>query len=910
MLKSGTLVPRLFRLALVGIAVVLPTGSSGAQAPAADSATVEERAARLVNGGRAIAAVEDYAPQPPIRPLSPSEQRKRFVLQPGYAMEPVLAEPAIREPMQIAFDGNGRMFVLEMRSYMQDADATDEMAPTSRISLHEDTDGDGTYDHHTVYVDSMVVTRFVMPFGPNSILTAESSTDPLWKYTDTDGDGVADEKALFTTKWGRSANIEHQPSGLTWAMDNWMYATYNPFRIRWTPGGVIREESGSSASWSVTQDDDGKIWIQQGASGLPGYFQLPIAYGNFHYEDQFEEGLKTPYGLAGLGDYQPGPEASRPDGTLKEVTGSAGNTVFRGHRLPEELAGDYFYGEPVARVVRRFWVRDEEGLTRVGNVYQDRQSEFIRSTDPLFRPVDLRTVPDGTIYVVDVYRGIIQEGNWTPPGSHLRKKIEQYGLDKVTGHGRIWRLTHEDVERDRTRPRMNDEAPAELVRHLEHPNGWWRDTAQRLLVLHQDASVAPALRKMARESDRLTARFHALWTLEGLGALEAPLVRALLEDPHPRMRRQALRASETLYKAGDRSFAADYLRLAEDPHTDVVIQAMMTLDALEVPEAEAAIRAAMAANPARGVQLVGTQILEAEEGEGGPPEQLTEAQQALLERGAATYAQLCSECHGARGEGTPFGDGIMAPALARSPRVQGHPEYVVKTLLHGLAGPIEGEAYPGHVMVAMGENSDEWVAAVTSYVRSGFGNAASTVTPEYVEKVRAATADQAAPYTYEELAASLPRPLEPQPTWKATASHREPVRVGGSARPEGAFTLEGWTTGAAQEPGMWFQIELPEPATVSGLTFNAPSKGRRGDPPQFVYPRGYRVEVSADGHGWSTVAEGSGADVTSVERADGLQSTTTLLFEPVAAKHLRITQTAHAGVPWSMRSLRLYGGGR
>ena len=213
----------------------------------------------------------------------------------------------------------------------------------------------------------------------------------------------------------------------------------------------------------------------------------------------------------------------------------------------------------------------------------------------------------------------------------------------------------------------------------------------------------------------------------------------------------------------------------------------------------------------------------------------------------------------------------MAPALARSPRVQGHPEYVVKTLLHGLAGPIEGETYPGHIMVPMGENSDEWVAAVTSYVRSGFGNAASTVTPEYVEKVRAATADQAAPYTYEELAASLPRPLEPQPTWKATASHREPVRVGGSARPEGAFTLEGWTTGAAQEPGMWFQIELTEPATVSGLTFNAPSKGRRGDPPQFVYPRGYRVEVSADGHGWSTVAEGPGTDVTSVERADGLQ---------------------------------------
>ena len=111
---------------------------------------------------------------------------------------------------------------------------------------------------------------------------------------------------------------------------------------------------------------------------------------------------------------------------------------------------------------------------------------------------------------------------------------------------------------------MHNETPAQLVRHLSHPNGWWRDTAQQLLVLKQDKSVVPALQPMVRTSPNLLARFHALWTLEGLGALKPALVRQQMEDPEPRMRIQAIRASETLYKAGDRSFAADYTRLTKD----------------------------------------------------------------------------------------------------------------------------------------------------------------------------------------------------------------------------------------------------------------------------------------------------------------------------------------------------------
>ena len=206
------------------------------------------------------------------------------------------------------------------------------------------------------------------------------------------------------------------------------------------------------------------------------------------------------------------------------------------------------------------------------------------SADQLFRPVNISNAPDGTLYIADMYHGIIQERQWSGPGTYLRAKIEQYQLDKVAAHGRIWRLRYDGragrpgdrrrtsgsrrfrrSSRDFAPPRMYSETPAQLVAHFAHPNGWWRDTAQRLLVLKQDKSVVPALQQIgAARRSNLLARFHALWTLEGLGALDAALVRDAMKDANPRMRVQAIRASETLYKAGDKSFADDYRALTKD----------------------------------------------------------------------------------------------------------------------------------------------------------------------------------------------------------------------------------------------------------------------------------------------------------------------------------------------------------
>jgi len=880
----------------------------------------------------------DFSKKGTVPVLSPGDEAKKIWMQPGFKLEPVLSDPDIQEPAQIAFDGNGRMFVLEIRGYMQDADAAGELDPVGRISVHEDKDGDGIYETHHVFVDHLIFPRFVTPFGKNAILTKESNSDEVWKYTDTDGDGVADKKELFATGLGRLLNVEHQESGFVWGMDNWIYSTVNSVRIRWTPNGVLREPTGSNGGqWGVTQDNYGKMLFQAGASGMPGYFQFPIHYGNFTYPDQFEPDLNITWGAPVLiADMQGGMGVVRmPDGSLARATGAAGNAVYRGDRLPKDLIGDYFYGEVVGRIVRRFRMVKEEGLTQMRNAYP--LSEFMRSTDPLFRPVDIKTAPDGTMYIADMYRGIVQESQWSGPGTYLRKRIEQYGLDKIVRHGRVFRLTYEGMPRNTRQPHMLDETPAQLVEHLKDPNGWWRDTAQQLLVLSQDKSVVPSLKTMTADTSNQLARVHAMWTLEGLGALDPALVRTLMKDGDPQIRIQALRVSETLYKAGDKTFASDYTAMAKDKDTDVVIQALLTMNTMKVADAKAAIQTAFDSNKTKGVQLVANTILHPElfAGNVGGLDRLaattfTPEEQAVLEKGQQIYKEVCFACHGDDGRGTPApGLGTLGPPLASSPRVLGHPDYVVKALLHGLSGPINGATYPD-VMVSMGQNNDEWVAAIATYVRNSFGNHAAPIFPTDVARVRQATAARKTPWPVPELESSLPRLIVRDPSWKATASHNSAIAPNG-------FGIQPWTSGEPQKSGMWYQVELPQPTEIAEVQFEsgvvAPEniatvpgapvrtavggagRGRGGRagapgapaadappapppaPPKSGYPRGYRVEVSSDGTTWKTVAEGKGAG-----------SATRIAFAPVKAKFVKITQTADAAdaPPWMIQRFSLY----
>ncbi len=640
----------------------------------------------------------DFSPKPPIAARSAREQAGTFLLPAGYRMELVASDPDINNPAVIEWDGNGRMYVSEFRSYMRDADATGEHEPTSRISRWESTKGDGVYDRHTVFVDHVLFPRMILPIDKNCILTNETHSDDVVKYCDSNDDGVADKRDVFYTGVGvgRDGNVEHEQSGFIWGLDNWIYSTYNSFRFRWTPDGIQREPTApNGASWGLTEDNDGKMWfINAGAERGPVNFQFPIQYGALTLDDGFEPGFDTVWPAPSIGDMQGGMRRIRqPLGALNHFTATAGAQIVRTDRYPQDMHGDLLFAEPVGRLIRRAQIVKTDGLTQLRNVYPG--SEFVLGTDPLFRPVNLKQGPDGAIYIADMYHGIIQEAQWTPRGSYLRAKIEQYQLDKITEYGRIWRLRFDGtaavpaigntpaqpavpaIQLDSTQPRMLDETASQLVRHLEHPNGWWRDTAQRLLVLKQDRSVVPALQKLATTGSSIEARFHALWTLEGLRALDAALVREQMKDANPRMRVQAIRASETLYKAGDKSFAAEYRALTKDADVDVVIQAMLTLNLLKVSDASATIQSTMAANKTRGVQEIGKFLMTPAPATSTAGRALSSEEQQTIDRGATIYSQLCFTCHAEDGRGAPMGGGpagaLLAPSIAGSPRVPGAP---------------------------------------------------------------------------------------------------------------------------------------------------------------------------------------------------------------------------------------------
>jgi mono/diheme cytochrome c family protein len=964
-------------------------------------------------GGRSMTSeATDFTPKAPYAARTPEEEAKGFILPTGYRLELVAADPQIISPSLIEFDGNGRMYVGEMISYMMDAGASREHDPISRISRWESTKGDGHYDKHTVFVDKLVAPRMILPLQDGVILTSETDSDDLVKWTDTNGDGVADKREVVFTGLGQSGdpNIEHQKAGLLWAMDNWIYTTYNPFRIRWTPAGFLREPTGANGGqWGLASDDDGKPWfVDAGGERGPMNFQFPIHYGSYTpcpaagrggragapaapppapnpncpsgMENGFEKDFATVWPAPGIGDMQGGlPRTRMPAQNLNHFTAATGPAIVRGDRVPEDLKGDLLFTEPVGRLIRRAAIDNIEGLTQLRNVYP--QSEFITSADQLFRPVNISNAPDGTVYIADMYHGIIQELQWSGPGSYLRAKIEQYQLDKVAQHGRIWRLRYDGrpavaatatnigqpaiaaITPNFAPPRMYSETPSQLVAHLSNPNGWWRDMAQRLLILKQDKSVVPALEQtVLRSSDNILARFHALWTLEGLGALNPALLRSAMEDKNPRMRIQAIRASETLYKAGDKSFAGDYRALTKDPDTNVVIQAMLTANLFKLPDAADLVKAAQAANTSKGVALIGDRLLApaAALGGGGGGRRggpLSADEEKRLQQGNDVFGAVCFACHGSDGSGAPMENApagtMLAPPLAASPRVQGHRDYVIKVLLKGLTGPLDGKTYRD-VMVPMG-GTDEWIAGIASYVRTSFGNNGGLVTPADVARVRAEVADRKNPWTVAELEATMPRPLDAQ-QWKMSASHATDTA-------SGAVTLRGWSTGVPQASGMWFSIELPQSTVVTELQFDSASTGGgggrggrglaaappagaaapataegaappaaapvaqagaappAGQPaaagaaqgqqgrggfaggfgggPQVVgYPRGYSVQVSTDGTNWSKpVAEGKGEG-----------SRTTISFAPTRAKFIRITETETPTDPaaWSIRGLRIY----
>lgn len=697
------------------------------------------------------------------------ESMKAIYPQKGYHLQLVASEPMIKEPVAIVWDGNGRMYVAEMRTYMQDINGTGENEPVCQVSMLEDTNGDGVMDKRSTFIDSMVLPRMMLCVG-HKLLVNETFTYNIFSYGDKNGDGKADEKIqVYKNDKPDTRNLEHQKSGLVWNMDNWIYVSCDPVRYRYTHGKMIPDTLAYSpgGQWGLGNDDYGRMYFSSAGAEIPATgFQINPVYGILNPRDQFNDEFQAVWPIIATPDVEGGLKRLRPDTTLNHFTASCGQSIYRGDALPADLRGDLLICEPVGRLIRRAKVTDDHGKITLHNAYD--KEEFIASTDMNFRPVNTATGPDGCLYIVDMHHGIIQEGNWTREGSYLRPQILKKGLDKNIGQGRIYRLVYDGYKPD-PRPHLLDDDANTLLTYLDHPNGWWRDNAQKELILRGNLSVVPALKQIALGQHptigkRMAglARVHALWTLEGMDAIDKSIVIAAMNDTDPQVRRAAVWISERYMKTGEPDVIAKLKTMVSDTSMDVKTQLQTSLAYCSEPWAKNLLVTLVAHSDNKDFTESVANSIEVNKNTkvfGSRLANMPLGNRNMILAGAATYKQLCTTCHGPDGKGIVVGNGgAAAPPFVGSKRVGGDPRLLARILLNGLDGPVDGKTYPG-VMAPFGAtNSDAWIAEVLSYVRYEFNENNDrkrkfpvVVDSAVVKEIRLATANRTNMWTQDEL---------------------------------------------------------------------------------------------------------------------------------------------------------------
>jgi mono/diheme cytochrome c family protein/glucose/arabinose dehydrogenase len=518
---------------------------------------------------------------PPAPVLSPKDGLRSLRVQPGFEVQLVAAEPLVEDPVCITFDENGRIWAVEMRGFMPNVDGTGELKPSGRIVVLTDTDDDGVMDRSDVFLDKLVLPRLVSIVN-QGVLVLEPPN--LYLCRDTDGDLKCDEKTIIRGKLGGRSGPEHAINGGMVALDNWIQFAKFGERLRFLDGKWVWRKQLHRGQWGITQDDFGRAFHNGnsdhlrgdrfpphyavrggGRRSVPGA-NMQVARDQSTWPIRITPGINRGYQKHMLRDYK-----------LARFTAACSPVIYRDTVFPKDCRGNAFVCEPSGNFVRRTKLVETPESIVGRNAYE--KDEFLASTDERFRPVDLKIGPDGGLYVVDMYRGILQHKVYVT--TFLRRQIIERGLDKPVGLGRIYRVMPKGAKR-RAGPALSKASDAELIATLEHDGGFWRDNAQRLLI-KRGRSVAKAVEKMARESHNPLARLHALWVLEGIGALTPELLRGSLSDKHHQVRCAALRLSEPFLSKSALLLAGVQLQaFHSDPR--VVLQTVLTLGELDPPD--------------------------------------------------------------------------------------------------------------------------------------------------------------------------------------------------------------------------------------------------------------------------------------------------------------------------------------
>jgi mono/diheme cytochrome c family protein/glucose/arabinose dehydrogenase len=714
---------------------------------------------------------------PPAPYLGLEDALESFVLADGYVIEPVASGKDVDLVVALAFDADGRAWTCEMRSYMPDLDGKGENAPTGRIRVLEDTDGDGRMDRSTVFIDGLVLPRAVAVTGDGCLFT---SGDALY-FVPRRGLKPVGRPVLVDAEYAKGGNVEHKANGLTYGHDNWYYNAKSDKRYRRFNGTWLREKTDFRGQWGISKDNFGRLYHNNNSTLLVGDwfrpqffrngtdFSVPVKMArslgsNRVFPIRMTPGVNRAYMEGVLGE----------DGKLVNTTAACGLHIYRGDNFPLSDRGLAFICEPAGELIKAIRV-ERDAWNKPSGKHLFAEKEFLASTDEWFLPCNLYTGPDGTLWVVDMYFGLLQHRTYMT--SYLRKQYAARGLDKPKAStGRIYRIRYADNPASAI-PKLGRLSAILLIPFLAHTNGLHRDTAQRLIVESGDMSVVEDLNRLAADSSKPLGQIHALWTLEGLGAVSpAVLIRALVDKrsevvstgldilAQQKMTGEALQASlngvekspgnlHSLVRAlGASKRPIDALELLK-AHTEVPLLREAFVSGLG--QRAANFRSEHGAFKDVALERLFAQYKSAEAAKvvAGPP--LKGETKHAFQRGYEIYQNkaACMSCHGSDGLGLPY----LGPPLRGSEWVTGDTTRLTKLILHGMTGPVtvSGTLYkPVLAMPGIGVNkaiSDQDMADLLTFLRKSWGHDLAPVSAEQITLTRDQTKERQTPYKEAEL---------------------------------------------------------------------------------------------------------------------------------------------------------------
>ncbi|MDT0593557.1 PVC-type heme-binding CxxCH protein [Glaciecola petra] len=741
---------------------------------------------------------------PPAPILTVAQALESMHVADGFVLENIISEPNIFNPVALAFDPDGRIWVAEMTRFMPDIKGTGEEVPEGNIAILEDTTGDGKLDTRTVFLNDVILPRTIS-IVEGGIFYADHTQLYFTEVVERDGVLVPGIREVADSEYAAGGNLEHKPNAMMYNIDNWYYNAKSSDRYKAVPMShsttslpqsakeiyrnkfwrLYKDKTDFRGQWGVTHDDFGRLYHNKNHEPISGEYLLP---GSLRTNPEFKAsptahliGEKSVFPVR----INPGVNRAYIDGVLvgegenkgklANFTAASGSLIYRGDNFPEDLYGLALTPEPAGNLISARRLLESEG--QLSGVALLDKAEIIASTDERFRPVNLHNAPDGSIYIVDFYHGIIQHKEFLT--SYLGKQIKDRELDQNNNSmGRLYRLRWNGKALPQPQS-LSLLSTDELVPLLAHKNGWHRDTARRLIVQTGAVEQAKAVLDLIKNSHDERVIINGLWTLNGLERLNYEILNHFMRSGTNKVKASAIALSAYL----PQRYHSELLKtLAELIETDyyLALQAALISGKLaskdsvwlskkildlyaEKPYVLEAVVSGFANNSkqftAELAQYPNAEFRYIVDNLGKDPSQRNNRNQ-LATQGITLYDQgktlyngkgACSACHGADGNGI---DG-MGPTFWQSEWVITDKQRLAKVLLHGLSGPItvNGEQWKTNMVMPGYANNpvinDEELAAIATYLRNTWGNAADIdgqVSVELFKKVREETTGQTTPY--------------------------------------------------------------------------------------------------------------------------------------------------------------------